>query len=169
MNSRVSEIQELTPDKNTVRLVGIELRSFSDGTTLALTPSNRLYQIQADPSTVAQLLQECNGSKSISEILSNCVDPVGISEVINMLLRDGCLCPDTPMTAERDWTRFDSKILNADTLTSTRVVLIGDEHLISISQNLQISHSFDSVRVATFESLEEVFANNVHVSTVIVA
>src|SRR5438552_3706831 len=141
-------------DKAALRLVGIELRHFNDGTTLALTPSGRLYHIEADPALVYQVLRECDGSKSIAEILSRCANPVGFAEVIDTLLRDGCLRSSDPVLAEQDWIRFNSESLDPGKPASTHLVLIGDESLISAA--LRLTERFASIDVATFASLEEV-------------
>ncbi|HJT58450.1 MAG TPA: YcaO-like family protein [Ktedonobacteraceae bacterium] len=157
------------PDQGALRLVGIELRSFTDDTTLALTPSGRLYSIEAPPSVVYQLLKECDGSKSIAEILSHCADPDGFSEVIDTLLRDGCLrCTDS-VPDEPGWIGFNSESLDPARSTSTHVVMIGDNSLTSIVRDLQLIERFASVDIATFASLERVVENNGSDATVIVA
>src|SRR6185437_12531459 len=141
--------------KDALRLIGIELRSFTDDTTLALTPSGRLYSIEANPSAVYQLLRECDGSKSIAEILSHCANPDGFSEVIDTLLRDGCLRCTGSVSDERSWIRFNGESLDPARSASTHIVMIGDESLTSIVLDLQLIERFASVDIATFASLKK--------------
>src|SRR2546423_4387733 len=169
MNARSLGTKQGKQDKGTLRLVGIELRSFISGTTLALTPSGRLYHIEADPTTVYQLLRECDGSTSIAEILAHSANPVGFSEVIDTLLRDGCLRCSDPVLAERDWIRFNSESLDPSKPGSTHLVLIGNEGLISAALDLRLTERFASIDVATFASLEEVLKKRGSSSSVIAA
>src|SRR5437764_10981063 len=145
MNARSLGTKQGKHDKGTLRLVGIELRSFIGGTTLALTPSGRLYHIEADPTTIYQLLRECDGSKSFAEVLSNSVNPAGFSEVMDTLLRDGCLRDSDPVLAERDWIRFNTESLDPNKPASTHLVLIGDDSLISAALNLRLTERFASI------------------------
>lgn len=169
MNSASLQTKEDRQEPSTLRLVGIELRSFIANTTLALTPSGRLYHIETDPTSVYQLLRECDGSKSASEILSKSVNPVGFSEVIDMLSRDGCLRSIDPVPAEQDWIRFKDEFLDPNKPSSTHIVVIGDESLISTVQNLRLMERFSSVEVATFATLEKAVEKSGSNSTVIVA
>jgi ribosomal protein S12 methylthiotransferase accessory factor len=169
MNPLLLGAKEGKQDKGTLWLVGIELRNFIGGTTLALTPSGRLYHVEADPPTVYQLLKECDGSKSLAEILSHCANPVGFSEVIDTLLRDGCLRGTDPVLAERDWIRFNNESLDPGKLTATHLVFIGDESLISTVLDLRLTGRFASIDVATFASLGEALEKWGSKSSMIVA
>lgn len=141
-------------EEERLRLIGIELRYFDDGATLATTPSGRLYRIENDPTTVDQLLQTCDGSRPVSDILADSKDADGVSEILQVLTEDGCLRCTPPIPHERDWIRFGSNgHLDPRQIKETEMILIGDALLGEISDEQWHAAGFASVETATYDAL----------------
>lgn len=159
------------PEKKLLRLVRVELRAFPDGKTLALTPTGRMYRIETEPEKVYQLLEMCDGSHSLQDVLQESTHPAEFSEVLDILYQDGCLRDhDTrPAVAEEDWVRFSDESLNPAEPLATRLLLIGDPHLLSLAQDLHLTTRFASVEVATLQTLAEIMKEKQNLSTIIVA
>ncbi|MBV9688736.1 MAG: YcaO-like family protein [Ktedonobacteraceae bacterium] len=136
-----------------LRLVSIELRSYPDGTTLAITPSGRLYQIHTDPASVHDLLEKCDGTRTISEVLADYKDAAAFSEIITLLMQDGCLRTGPAVPDEQDWIRFSNEGIDPRKIARANLVLLGDDELLSTLLSLHLTERFASVEIATLETL----------------
>lgn len=154
--------------RETPRFIRVELRTFPDGKTLALTPSGCLFRIEAEPEFVYQLLTQCDGRTPLQTILRKSPCPDDFSEVFTILARNGCFGSATPLTTENDWVRFTNEPSHPQGPLSTHLVLVGDPQLVTFAQQLKLSTRFASVSTASVESFPTVLEGYQHSSTIVV-
>ena len=132
-------------------LVRMSVHPGSDGTAVLITPDNEQYHIDADPQVVAAFLQRCDGQTSATELLSTSPDPEGFSALLDLLLEIGCVQLDPPHPDAAHWIRFGNVALTPDQLSTTHVLLLGDEQLVSSPQMTLLTARFASATTVPWE------------------
>src|SRR5437879_1020189 len=108
------------------RLTRLELRPLANGTTLAVTPTGRLYTIEADAQEVADFISRFDGTATVEEILATRGLPEAFEEIVDTLLMDGCLTEREPIPGEPSWVRFGGTI-DPRRLNATELLLVSDD------------------------------------------
>lgn len=129
------------------RFISAELRPFAEESTLVITPTGDLYHVEVEPPIVEQLLQRCDGERSIDEIVAGFSNPEMLQEIIQALLEGGSLSLRPPTVDEKDWARFPQNGLNPVQARSTHIILLGDAPLIELMMRCQLTSRFASTTI----------------------
>lgn len=108
---------------------GAELRPFPDGATLVITSAGNLYRVEADPATVQQFLQVCDGTRPLADIVAATPDPTAFTEVLHMLIDDGTILPAVPQPGD-------------GMSGATPMLLLGDPALLTLARQIHgVAHT----------------------------
>lgn len=118
------------------KLVGIEIKSLPDGSTLALTPSGRLYHIEAEAAEVYRVLKACNGKTPAASILTHSHAADGFSQILEALLQDGCLQESALENAGPSWCPFQHTLPRLLENRAITLALVGDPDLVALVRDL---------------------------------
>ncbi|CAM2070093.1 YcaO-like family protein [Sulfidibacter corallicola] len=131
----------------------LELRRLEEHRTLVLTPDDAMFEVDMEPEALRELLKLCDGTRTIDQIAEASGSPADFVEVIDILLESGALsitAADEQAAAPRIEAPID-RTLSPN--TETRLLLCGDERLISICRSLNLGKGFAEVTVIDREHL----------------
>ncbi|MFD9795985.1 YcaO-like family protein [Streptomyces sp. NPDC059070] len=157
-----------SPDSTGPRLVNVELRTLvrpgpgpvpgpgAERHTLAIAPRGGLFEIKAAPEDIAAVLDRCDGSTPVEDIVEDTSDPAGFREVLEKLTELGGLTFDAPVAGEEKWQRFDGGARpEPGRVAATPLVLTGDRELTDLLLTCPTAANFASVEVTSREGLAE--------------
>lgn len=136
---------------STPYLVHISVHPGPDGTAVLITHDNEQYHMEADPQEVAAFLQRCDGQTPMTELLETSPDPEGFAALLDLLLEIGCMQLEPPHPDAAHWSRFADTTLRPDQLSTTHVLLLGDEQLVSLPQMALLTTPFANVTIVPWE------------------
>lgn len=121
-----------------LRLVRVELKPISSVETLAITPRGQRFRVDAPIAELQQVLETCDGHRSLEGVLAMSSNPDGFREVLEVLADDNVLCTAPPVANEADWVRFDVKDFKPERLQATELLLYGDDRLLDLLKSLPL-------------------------------
>ncbi|MCG8347093.1 MAG: YcaO-like family protein [Chloroflexales bacterium] len=158
MQTLVDQPQQGMPLAWKPRFIRAELRSLGDQETLICSPSGESYRVQADATTVENLLRLCDGNMTFDNIVRLTSESTGFREIIETLIEDGCISIAEPQPDEYHWIRFGDHAIHAQRLYHTRLLIVGDPSLIDLIQQFNLTNQFADVDIVQRTDLEDVLA-----------
>lgn len=140
------------------RFISAELRPFATDSTLIITPTREMYQIEAPPATVASILQRCDGNHALDAIVADLPNAAEMHDILQVLAQSGCLSYAAPGVDEPDWARFAVDGLQTAQARATHALLLGDERLLDLVQRTALSSRFASTIIVSNDDLPRLFA-----------
>lgn len=113
------------------RLGRIEIRPLPDGHTLLVTPTRRIFRVQASAASVAEILRRCDGQLTLDEVANTTSDPPAWEKVLRTLQEERALRADSMSDDGQDWVRFDYARW-PERLETTTVLAFGDCSLLKV-------------------------------------
>lgn len=149
----VVTIPQAVTNEASPRLIYAELRPFAEDTTLIISPTGAMYQVEAPLSEVERTLELCDGRRTLAEILADTTDPAEFAEILAVLSEDNCLSYQPPYSDEADWGRFQTDGLNPEKVASTHILLLGEASLLMLVQEFPLLSKFATVTKITVDDL----------------
>jgi ribosomal protein S12 methylthiotransferase accessory factor len=147
-----------TVEEQRPRFIYAEVRPFEGNTCLIITPTREMYHIEAEPALVNQILQRCDGTCSLEDILADVPNKEMVASIVEVLVEGGSLTYALPTVDEQDWARFARNDLQPERARATHAILLGDAHLIELVQHYELTSRFASTSVTTITELPDAFA-----------
>ena len=136
------------------RFVYAELRPFADNETLIITPEGEMYHVDASPTEVSEVFQQCDGSKTITDLATTSSDPEIFTDILTTLVEEtNTFSQQPPRHDEIHWARFMSDNLIPQNIETTHAFLLGKDTLIQSAQTFDLLPSFASITISTRHTL----------------
>jgi ribosomal protein S12 methylthiotransferase accessory factor len=136
------------------QLVRSVLYAFGDTQSIVMAPSGEYYCVDASAETMSMLLDLCDGTRTVAELVSTMSNPTGFIEVVHTLLEARCLSCDTLSSNEVDRVRFDSDSAPRGESQQPQLLLLGDNFFTSLVREHNLFQGREITVINTSETMQ---------------
>ncbi len=118
------------------QLVRADVVALPGGGVALTTPRGKVFHVDLDEVDLMDVLKACDGRKSLREVAAGRPRGDDLLELLEMLLREGCLTESALSLDDRDWVRFPDPVVDRAAPRGTELLLVGVGGVASVAADL---------------------------------